>query len=584
MKSLSKKLPLFFLFITLIILYKIFSFQDNEKLISNRSWSKGAMVSTANSHSTDAAIDILNKGGSATDAAIAAHLVLGLVEPYSSGLGGGGFMLNYDFKSEGLTFIDGRETAPAAAKIDMFMKEDGTVMSFLEAWPSGKAVGTPGIVALYEAAHKAYGVLPWKTLFQHAINLSTNGFIVSPRLARYIELSEKRGRLSINLKTKKYFFPNGQKLKSGDLLKNPEYAKTLIKISKKGAKGFYKGSIAEEIVKAANEDPDPGNLTLADLKNYKVVFRPVICGSFRDMKICTSSPPSSGGAQIMIAGLYDHLIDPNSNETEKITAFVDAQRLAYADRDHFFGDPDEVKIPLKALLDPLYIKYRALQRFEPNEIPSPGNPAQVIDTLASIPKWGLDKTEESSGTTHLSIIDQNGNAVSMTATIESYFGSQRWAGGFLLNNEMTDFSREVPSDGSRVANAVAPNRRPRSSMSPTIIFDKNDNLLMVTGSPGGNSIPAYVNKTIIGILDWGLSPQEAVDFPNIIARGELVKVEMETNEGKTIANELSTKGYKVKKTDGEHSGIHLILVTPDGLDGAADKRREGTVRAIRNNQ
>ena len=239
------------------------------------------------------------------DSAIAAHLVLGLVEPYSSGLGGGGFMLNYDFKSEGLTFIDGRETAPAAAKIDMFMKEDGTVMSFLEAWPSGKAVGTPGIVALYEAAHKAYGVLPWKTLFQHAINLSTNGFIVSPRLARYIELSEKRGRLSINLKTKKYFFPNGQKLKSGDLLKNPEYAKTLIKISKKGAKGFYKGSIAEEIVKAANEDPDPGNLTLADLKNYKVVFRPVICGSFRDMKICTSSPPSSGGAQIMIAGLYD---------------------------------------------------------------------------------------------------------------------------------------------------------------------------------------------------------------------------------------------------------------------------------------
>ena len=382
MKSLSKKLPLFFLFITLIILYKIFSFQDNEKLISNRSWSKGAMVSTANSHATDAAIDILNKGGSATDAAIAAHLVLGLVEPYSSGLGGGGFMLNYDFKSEGLTFIDGRETAPAGAKIDMFMKEDGTVMSFLEAWPSGKAVGTPGIVALYEAAHKAYGVLPWKTLFQHAINLSTNGFIVSPRLARYIELSEKRGRLSINLKTKKYFFPNGQKLKSGDLLKNPEYAKTLMKISKKGAKGFYKGSIAEEIVKAANEDPDPGNLTLADLKNYKVVFRPVICGSFRDMQICTSSPPSSGGAQIMIAGLYDHLIDPNSNETEKITAFVDAQRLAYADRDHFFGDPDEVKIPLKALLDPVYIKYRALQRFDPNEIPSPGNPAQVIDTLA----------------------------------------------------------------------------------------------------------------------------------------------------------------------------------------------------------
>ncbi|GIS56804.1 MAG: hypothetical protein CM1200mP1_07420 [Candidatus Neomarinimicrobiota bacterium] len=186
----------------------------------------------------------------------------------------------------------------------------------------------------------------------------------------------------------------------------------------------------------------------------------MICGSFRDMKICTSSPPPSGGAQIMIAGLYDHLIDPNSSETEKIIAFVDAQRLAYADRDHFFGDPDEVKIPpFKALLDPLYIKFRALERFSPNQIPSPGNPAVVIDTLASIPKWGLDKTEEASGTTHISIIDKNGNAVSMTATIESIFGSQRWAAGFLLNNEMTDFSREVPSDGSKVANAVAPKRR-----------------------------------------------------------------------------------------------------------------------------
>ena len=544
-------------------------------------WNKGAMVSAANPYAVKAAISILEKGGSATDAAIAAHLVLGLVEPQSSGLGGGGFILNYDFKTSNLTFIDGRETAPASAKIDMFMKDDGKVMSFMEAVPSGKAVGTPGIVALYETAHKAYGLLPWTMLFEDAINLSKNGFIVSPRLASYVELAEKRGRLSKNPLTKKYFYPNGVKIKSGDLLKNPEYANTLKAIAKEGAIAFYNSNIAKEIVSAVNADPHPGEMTLVDLKNYNAVLRPVICGPFRDMKICTTSPPSSGGAQIMIAGLYDQLINNESNESKKISAFIDAQRLAYADRDHFFGDPDEVNIPLEALLDPKYIRARAKQRFLPDAIPTPGNPSSIIDTLANFPTWGKDNTVEAAGTTHLSIIDQNGNAVSMTATIESVFGSQRWAAGFLLNNEMTDFAREVPTDGSRLANAVAPNRRPRSSMSPTMIFDKDGGLLMVTGSPGGNSIPAYVNKTIIGVFDWGLTAQQSVDFPNIIARGQTVKIEILTEKSKTIAKDLMQKGYIVKETTGEHSGIHLIVVRANGLEGAADKRREGIVHSIK---
>jgi len=553
----------------------------NKESTNSKIWNKGAMVSAANPYAVKAAVAILEKGGSATDAAIAAHLVLGLVEPQSSGLGGGGFMLNFDFKTNDLTFIDGRETAPSSAKIDMFMKDDGTVMSFMEAVPSGKAVGTPGIVALYETAHKAYGLLPWNVLFKDAIDLANNGFIVSPRLASYVELAEKRGRLSKNPLTKKYFYPNGVKIKNGDLLKNFEYAKTLQAIAANGSVVFYNGNIAKEIVSAANADPDPGEITLEDLKNYKTVLRPVICGPFRDMKICTTSPPSSGGAQIMIAGLYDELINSESNESEKISAFVDAQRLAYADRDHFFGDPDEVKIPLKALLDPKYIKARSRQRFLPDAIPTPGDPSSMVDTLSNIPIWGKDNTVEASGTTHLSIVDQNGNAVAMTATIESFFGSQRWAAGFLLNNEMTDFAREVPKDGSRLANAVAPNRRPRSSMSPTMIFDKNGNLLMVTGSPGGNSIPAYVNKTIIGIFDWGLTAQESVDFPNIIARGQIVKVEMLNEKGETIAKDLKQRGYLVKQTTGEHSGIHLIVVKENGLDGAADKRREGTVHLIK---
>ena len=553
----------------------------NKESTNSKIWNKGAMVSAANPYAVKAAVAILEKGGSATDAAIAAHLVLGLVEPQSSGLGGGGFMLNFDFKTNDLTFIDGRETAPSSAKIDMFMKDDGTVMSFMEAVPSGKAVGTPGIVALYETAHKAYGLLPWNVLFKNAIDLANNGFIVSPRLASYVELAEKRGRLSKNPLTKKYFYPNGVKIKNGDLLKNFEYAETLQAIAANGSVVFYNGNIAKEIVSAANADPDPGEITLEDLKNYKTVLRPVICGPFRDMKICTTSPPSSGGAQIMIAGLYDELINSESNESEKISAFVDAQRLAYADRDHFFGDPDEVKIPLKALLDPKYIKARSRQRFLPDAIPTPGDPSSMVDTLSNIPIWGKDNTVEASGTTHLSIVDQNGNAVAMTATIESFFGSQRWAAGFLLNNEMTDFAREVPKDGSRLANAVAPNRRPRSSMSPTMIFDKNGNLLMVTGSPGGNSIPAYVNKTIIGIFDWGLTAQESVDFPNIIARGQIVKVEMLNEKGETIAKDLKQRGYLVKQTTGEHSGIHLIVVKENGLDGAADKRREGTVHLIK---
>jgi len=553
----------------------------NKGIVNKKVWNKGAMVSAANPYAVKAAIKILEKGGSATDAAIAAHLVLGLVEPQSSGLGGGGFMLNYDYKTNDLTFIDGRETAPAAAKIDMFMKKDGTVMSFMEAVPSGKSVGTPGIVSLYETAHKKYGLVPWSTLFEDAINLSKNGFTVSPRLAKYVELVEKIGRLSINSGAKEYFYPNGIKIKEGDILQNFEYAKTLSSISEQGSKVFYHGSIAKEIIKSVNKEPDPGKMTLEDLTNYTNVIRPVICGTFREMNICTTTPPSSGGAQIMIAGIYDHLINNLSTQEDKIAAFVDAQRLSYADRDHFFGDPDEVKIPLEALIDPKYIRARAKERFLPNAIPTPGNPSKVIKDLSNIPKWGKDNTEEASGTTHMSIIDQYGNAVALTATIESVFGSQRWAAGFLLNNEMTDFARKVPSDGSRLANAVAPNRRPRSSMSPTMVFDKDGGLLMVTGSPGGNAIPAYVNKTILGIFDWELSAQQAVDFPNIIARGEKVKVEVFTQKGETIAKDLSEKGYIIEKITREQSGIHLIVVTEKGLDGAADKRREGIVSYLK---
>ena len=539
-------------------------------------WDKGAMVSAANPHAVNAAVDILNIGGSAVDAAIAAHAVLGLVEPQSSGLGGGGFILNYNFTSGNLIFIDGRETAPSEARIDMFMK-DGKVMDFQEAWVSGKAVGSPGAVALYKTAHDQSGKIEWSKLFNHAISLAENGFEVSPRLAGFVQALESYGRLSINSGSKEYFYPNGSPLKTGDILVNKEYGATLRRIAVEGPKAFYSGAIAEEIVTSASAEPNPGSLSLADLRNYKTVIRPVICGSFRDLKICTTSPPSSGGAQIMIAGIYDHLVYNSKSKMDRITAFVDAQRLSYADRDHYFGDPDEVEIPIDALLDPKYLELRSKERFKPGQTPTPGDPSKLIGLKKQIPSWGSDNTEEASGTTHISIIDFEGNAVSMTATVESAFGSHRWASGFLLNNEMTDFARKVPEDGTRLANAVAPNRRPRSSMSPTMIFDKYNNLLMITGSPGGNSIPAYVAKTIVGVFDWGMTAQEAVDQPNIVARGEKVKVES-SRRGKKIEKILKKKGYKVINFGrNEVSGLHLITVLPSKLDGAADRRREGKV-------
>jgi gamma-glutamyltranspeptidase/glutathione hydrolase len=295
------------------------------------------------------------------------------------------------------------------------------------------------------------------------------------------------------------------------------------------------------------------------------------------MSICTPSPPSSGGAQIMIAALYDHLAADAGSQADRIAAWVDAQRLAYADRDHYFGDPDEVDIPLEDLLNPEYLRHRATERFAPSAAPTPGDPGLVLRGEPTAALFSADTTEEAAGTTHLSVIDADGNAVSMTATVEAPFGTQRWAAGFLLNNEMTDFAREVPADGSRPANAIAPNRRPRSSMSPSMIFDANGNLIMVTGSPGGNSIPAYVSKTIVGVLDWGMTAQDAVNHPNLVARGETVRVEVSVEPGQQIADDLAARGYNVQERDGENSGLHIIVVRDADLDGAADPRREGIV-------
>jgi gamma-glutamyltranspeptidase / glutathione hydrolase len=534
------------------------------------------MAVAANPHAVAAAVEMLEKGGHAVDAAIAAHAVLGLVEPQSSGIGGGGFMLVYQHDDDKLIFFDGRETAPAGATVDMFMR-DGEVMDFMEAWQSGLAVGVPGAIALYKKAHDAYGKLPWAELFQPAIRLARDGFKVSPRLAGFLPKVAELGRLDENPETAAYFFPDGEPLKAGYLRKNPEYADTLSRIAVEGTDAFYSGEIAQAIAAAAQAAPNGGTLTAQDIAAYRVVKREAVCGDFRQVEICTTTPPSSGAAQIMIGGLYAHLAVDSETQSDRIVAFVDAQRLAYADRDYFFGDPDAIDIPLDDLLDPAYIKFRSTERFAPEATPTHGDPGMLLRGESAAALWGVDTTYEASGTTHLSIVDNAGNAVSMTATVEAAFGSSRWVAGFLLNNQMTDFAREVVDDGIPVANAIAPGRRPRSSMSPTMVFDADGKLLMVTGSPGGHAIPAYVAKSIIGILDWHLTAQDALDFPNIIARGVQVRVEVSVDPGKAIAADLAHRGYNVLERDGENSGLHVIVVRPDGLEGAADKRREGAV-------
>lgn len=546
---------------------------------TDNDWNLGYMAAVANPYATEAAARMLAQGGHAVDAAIAAHLVLGLVEPESSGIGGGGFMVVYERDNKQVRFLDGRETAPAGATADMFMREN-VEMGFLDAWQSGKAVGVPGAIALYKLAHDDYGKLPWATLFEPAIQLASEGFEVTAKMAGYLPQLAQISRLDENPGSAEYFYPNGQPLQAGSLLRNPEYVQTLQRVAQEGPSAFYSGAIAAAMAKAAQASPEAGSMTVEDIAAYQAVSRPAVCGAWRALNICSATPPSSGAMQIMIANIYEQMLPPDATQAQQIAAFVDAQRLAYPDRDYYFGDPDRVSVPVEQLLDPRYIQSRALNPAAPSATPEAGDPSTVLgNDSAAI--WGADNTDEVAGTTHFSIVDNEGNAVSITMTVESPFGSGRWVAGFLLNNEMTDFDRGFDSSSAEPANMIRPSARPRSSMSPTIILDAENELYMVTGSPGGNSIPAYTAKTVLGIVDWGMTVQDAVNFPNIIARGDTVRVEVGREPGQALADQLKLAGYQVQESEGENSGLHVILVTDDGLIGAADPRREGTVMSGR---
>ncbi len=548
-------------------------------------WPHGAMVAAADPRAVEAGLAVLREGGHAVDAMIAAHAVLGLVEPQSSGIGGGGFLVIHERESGDTRVYDGRETAPAAVDEGLFLDPDGTVRDYISSWQSGLSTGVPGQVALYKAAHDAHGQVEWEELFKPAIDLAREGFEVSPRLAGL--LANPRLRAAIELDDRPvsaaYFYPGGNPLEAGDMRDNAPYADTLTEIALVGPKAFYTGPRAERIVATVAEEPRPGAMTLEDLGTYAVVERAPLCSMQGDYRVCSAPPPSSGGVtQGMILGLYQRLVAarrPNSDEA-RMRAWVDAQRLAYADRDHYVADPDFVPVPSSDLLDPRYLDARASEVPAPGARPQPGDPGAVLGRDPVIGLWGRDTTEDAPGTTHLSVIDSEGNVASMTATVESAFGNSRMVDGFLLNNELTDFARDPAKNGLPLANAPASGKRPRSSMSPTVVFDADGEVAMVTGSPGGNSIVAYVSKTLVGVLEWGLTAQEAANLPNVVARGETVRVEIDMPGGQAWADSLKAAGYTVQEVEGENSGLHLIVVREDGLEGGADPRREGVARSL----
>ena len=529
------------------------------------------MVVAANPHAAQAGIEILRAGGSAVDAAIAVQTVLSLVEPQSSGIAGGAFLIFYDARSGKVTAYNGREKAPAAIDENLFLDEDGKPLRYIDGIVSGKSTGVPGVMAMLDLAHGDHGKLPWAGNFNFAIKLAEDGFEVSPRLAGLIKMAADYG-LKNQKATREYFFhKDGSPIEVGFVRDNKPYANSLRLIAG-DVRAMYEGEVAKAIVDAVHEDPRPGLLTLEDMKAYKPTKSEALCSSYRDTILCGAVPPSSGG--IAVQSIMGQLANFDMKELGPSLAgwhvFAEASELAYADRNLFVADPNFVAVPSRELLDPVYLKSRA-GLISMNKT--------IQDVRAGDPigfKPGVDATPDKKGTSHFSIVDKWGNVVSMTTTVESVFGSERMAGGFMLNNELTDFSfHPRDKDGNLIANRPQAGKRPRSSMAPHIVFDENGQFSFATGSPGGSSIIAYTAKTMVAMIDWGMSPQEATDLANVISRKGSIRLE-EAGLTEEIMAGLENLGHTVKRSKGEISGIHIIKRNADGsYTGAADPRREG---------
>lgn len=554
------------------------------------------MVSAANPLAVQAGAAILARGGSAIDAAIATQMVLNLVEPQSSGIGGGAFLLHFDKGGNKVLAYDGRETAPRNAKPDLFLDGAGKPLGFLAAVDGGRSVGTPGLLRMLEAAHKAHGKLPWKDLFEPAIQLSEEGFAISPRMSVSIAGSAARIKAQGEPGASYFLNADGSAKAAGTLLKNPEFAATLKAIAVGGADAFYRGAIAQDIVNKVNQHPtNPGTLSLQDLSGYTHKVREPVCGVYRvQYRICGMPAPSSGGlAVLQTLGILQNfnLAGLGPNTLDSVHLISEAYRLAYADRALYVADPDFVNVPQAGMINADYLKSRASLISMQTTIGTPvaGTPPDMVQPR------GADTSLNLPSTSHLSIVDGAGNAVSMTTTIENGFGSLQMVRGFLLNNQLTDFSfTATDAAGKPIANRVEPGKRPRSSMAPTLVFNAGTgDLEAAIGSPGGSAIIQYTAKSLIGMIDWKLNVQQAINLPNFgaqtnattsLEKGSLI-------DTAAIRDGLKARGHTVAQTDSFTSGLHGVVFNgwrDDGsagllarnpgagtYAGGADPRREG---------
>ncbi|MGC9491820.1 gamma-glutamyltransferase [Vibrio genomosp. F10] len=529
------------------------------------------MVAAAHPLAVEAGYEVLKKGGSAADALVAVQTVLGLVEPQSSGLGGGAFLVYYDATSKKITTFDGRETAPLAARPELFQDDNGKPLKFFDAVVGGRSVGTPGTVKLLSTMHEKYGSKAWSELLEPAKRLATNGFSVSERMASSI--ARDKERLSRYPDTKAYFFTSdGEPLKEGHKLVNNAYAKTLDILDKEGGSAFYSGQIAKDIVERVTSiDDNPGVLAMDDFATYKIIERDATCVGYQQYDVCGMGPPSSGALTVgQILGISSHfdLKEMGPNDPKSWQIIGDASRLAFADRGRYIADTDFVPMP-EGLLDPDYLKSRAMLITEGKalaEVSAGSPPWQRKIALAD------DQSIELPSTTHIVIADAKGNIISMTSTVENGFGSRVMSNGFILNNELTDFSFASHKNGAPIANRVEPGKRPRSSMAPTIVLE-DGKPYMALGSPGGSRIIGYVAKTLIAHFDWGMDIQDAINMPNLVNRFGTYDLE-EGTDAERFKEPLEKMGFNVEIRD-LNSGLHGVVFTDGKLMGGADPRREG---------
>lgn len=529
---------------------------------------KRAMVATSTKYASEAAVDILCRGGSALDAAIAAQAMLTLTEPEASGIGGGAFLLYYDSKTKTVYAYDGRETAPKSLNERSYLDKEGKALNFFDVLTGGMSVGVPGVLKMLDMAHKNHGKLAWKELFTKTIEQAEKGFPASDRLVKQLTASD---RINVfNETTDIYFLPDRKTpISAGSIIKNPKLAKTLRLIAEKGVEVFYEGEIARDIISAIrNSKVNPGVMTLDDLKNYHAKQRQPLTIDYRNFKVYSTPPPSGGVVVLQLLSILNNfdLSKMSPLSPEFIHLYAEASKLAYADRGRCLADPDFISVPIDKMLDPIYTAARAklINSQKSMGIAQPG-------ITGPCP---LDKDPDHPSTTHMTIVDKEGNAVSMSSSVERIFGSGITVDGFILNNQMTDFNFLPEMDGEKVANRIQPFKRPRSAMSPVMVFDRaSGRLVLVIGSPGGSRIIEYISRTMVDIMDFNMNVQTAISSPNFTDQNSFLELE----KGTAIENlkpALEKLGHEVKIVD-INSGIHAIAITPDGLVGGADPRREG---------